>query len=622
MKILLPSTAAGRRRICAWLIGFSLLCCGLPASAETVQERIQEQQDMTVESNEVPGWPTGPIVTAQSAILMEAETGTILYAKNIHARQYPASTTKILTTLIAAEQCSLDEWVTFSREAIYDTPSDSNHIAMDVGQQLTMEDCLNAILIRSANEVAFAVAEHITGTSWHDFADIMNRRAEELGCVDSHFVNPNGLPDENHYTSAYDLAMIGRAFFANEMLCRISLTPRLHILPNDHMPYEKLENSKVELLPGKTYGYDDLVGVKTGYTNAARYSVVSCAERDGLKLICVVLRDESPHHYEDTIALLNYGFNNFSKVNVSQMETKYNIDNTGFFYGEHDIFGNSRPLLSLNQEDCIVLPKTVDFSDTVSTISYDTVSEGQAAVIHYSYQGVDLGSVSVDLAVPSDSGYSFDSGLLGEEETVDSEKTPLLVFVNVKKVLMCAGIAVAAVLVILGLRHLLKEFHFPVRRTNTRRSWEKERRKHRPREYEDSPELSVEQLRRRQVKEARRRQLRREDEEEETSGVIRLHKQQVKEARRRQLRREDEESAGPSFRQLHRQEVREARHRQLRRENEESTGPSFRQVHRQEVREARRRQLRRDHGEGDELNYIQLRRLQAKETYRGRRKDK
>ncbi|MDE5950417.1 MAG: hypothetical protein K2H12_02405, partial [Acetatifactor sp.] len=410
----------------------------------------------------------------------------------------------------------------------------------------------------------------------------------ELGCVDSHFVNPNGLPDENHYTSAYDLAMIGRAFFANEMLCRISLTPRLHILPNDHMPYEKLENSKVELLPGKTYGYDDLVGVKTGYTNAARYSVVSCAERDGLKLICVVLRDESPYHYEDTIALLNYGFSNFSKVNVSQMESKYNIDNTGFFYGEHDIFGNSRPLLSLNQEDCIVLPKTVNFSDTVSTISYDTVSEGQAAVIHYSYQGVDLGSVSVDLAVPSDSIYSFDSGLVGEKEAVGSEKTPLLVFVNVKKVLMWAGIAVAAVLVLLGLRHLLKEFHFPVRRTNTRRSWEKERRKHRPREYEDSPELSVEQLRRRQVKEARRRQLRREDEEEETSGVIRLHKQQVKEARRRQLRREDEESTGPSFHQLHRQEVKEARHRQLRRENDESAGQSFRQMHRQQEIEASR----------------------------------
>lgn len=646
MKISLPSTAAGRRRICAWLISLSLLCCGLPASAETVQERIQAQQEMTVESNEVPGWPTGPIVTAESAILMEAETGTILYAKNIHARQYPASTTKILTTLIASERCSLDEWVVFSREAVYDTPSDSNHIAMDVGQQLTMEDCLNAILIRSANEVAFAVAEHITGTSWHDFAELMNARAEELGCVDSHFVNPNGLPDEDHYTSAYDLAMIGRAFFANEMLCRISLTPRLHILPNDHMPYEKLENSKTELLPGKSYGYDDLVGVKTGYTNAARYSIVSCAERDGMKLICVVLKDESPAHYEDTIALFNYGFSNFAKVNVSQVETRYNIDNTGFFYGEHDIFGNSRPLLSLNQEDCIVLPKTMDLGDISSAISYDDAGEGQAAVIHYSYQGVELGSVSVDLVEPGDSGYSFESGMLGEDETAGGEKTPVFVFVNVKKVSMWVGIAAAAALALLGLRHLLKEFHFPVRRTNTRRSWEKERRKHRPREYEESPERNVgqlrkqqirdarrrglrredveddeyadERLRRKQVREARRRGLRREDEEIEEVSFRRLHRQEVREAQRRQMRREDEESAEPGFLRLHKQEVREAQRRQMRRESEESAGPSFRQLHRQEVWEARHRKFRRGYEESRELRFNQLRGRQT----RGRRKDK
>lgn len=253
------STAVGFRRFRIWLAALILLCQGLQGldvRAQTLEERIRDQQEMTVESNEIPGWPAGPVVTAESAILIEAETGAILYAKNIHARQYPASTTKILTTLIASEQCSLDEWVTFSREAVFDTPRDSNHIAMDVGQQLTMEDCLNAILIRSANEVSFAVAEHISGGSWQDFSEIMNARAAELGCVDSHFANPNGLPDENHYTSAYDLAMIGKAFFANEMLCRISLTPRLHILPNDHMPYEKLENSKMELLPGRSYAYE------------------------------------------------------------------------------------------------------------------------------------------------------------------------------------------------------------------------------------------------------------------------------------------------------------------------------------------------------------------------------
>ena len=194
---------------------------------------------------------------------------------------------------------------------------------MDVGQTLTMEQCLNAILIRSANEVSFAVAEHITDTTdWSVFADIMNRRAEELGCLNSHFTNPNGLPDEEHYTTAYDLAMIGRAFFANEMLCKISLTRRLEIPASDTVPVAKIENNAMQIIPGGTYAYEYLVGCKSGYTSVARSCLVSCAEKDGMKLICVVLRDEAPLQYEDTISLFNYGFSNFDKVNVSQTETR------------------------------------------------------------------------------------------------------------------------------------------------------------------------------------------------------------------------------------------------------------------------------------------------------------
>lgn len=590
MKIKVLTTAR-RRHICVWLACLTLLCgvCE-PAYATSRQEAIQAQQEMPVESNEIPGWPVGPTVTAESAILMEAETGTILYAKNIHAKQYPASTTKILTTLIAMEQCSLDEWVTFSKDAIYDTPSDSNHIAMDVGQQLTMEDCLNAILIRSANEVSFAVAEHITGTSWQDFAEIMNRRAQELGCVDSHFVNPNGLPDENHYTSAYDLAMIGRAFFANEVLCRMSMTPRLHILPNDHMPYEKLENSKIEMLPGKTYAYDGLIGVKTGYTNAARSTLVSCAERDGLKLICVVLKDEAPAQYEDTIALFNYGFGNFARVNVSQVETKYNIEGTGFFYEQHDIFGDSRPLLSLNQDAYIVMPRTVDFEDIASVINYDAADEGQAAVIEYSYQGVALGNVSVDLAVPQEEGYSFESGMLGEEEKEETGgESPAIVFINVLKVLKWVGIAAAGLLILGVALHFLKNFQFPTRRTNTRRSWEKDRRKYHHEEYEDSPEDDARQQQRRKLREARRRQARIESDEDTEPTYEQQHRQRVKEARRRQARMEYDEDTEPTFEQLRRRSAREARRRQARMEYEESPELTFEQLRRQQVRDSRHR---------------------------------
>ena len=201
-------------------MGISALCLfasqGLSVSAATIkEENIARNQALAIQSNEVANWPTGPVVSAESAILMDADTGAILYAKNIHQQEYPASTTKILTTLIASERCSMDEIVDFSYDAVHDIDPGSNHIAIDPGEpgeQLTMEECLNAILIRSANEVSFAVAEHISGTTWQDFAPIMNERAKELGCVDSNFVNPNGLPNEDHYTSAYDLAMIEELF--------------------------------------------------------------------------------------------------------------------------------------------------------------------------------------------------------------------------------------------------------------------------------------------------------------------------------------------------------------------------------------------------------------------------
>ncbi|MCM1193944.1 MAG: D-alanyl-D-alanine carboxypeptidase [Butyrivibrio sp.] len=437
---------------------------GMTARADTlsIDERIEQNRALPVQSNTVPNWPAGPVVSAEAAILMEVDTGTILYSKNIHQREYPASTTKLLTTLIATEQCSLDEIVTFSYDAVFDTPRDSNHIAMDVGQQLTMEQCLNAILIRSANEVSFAVAEHISGTTdWSVFAEMMNGRAAELGCLNSHFVNPNGLPDENHYTTAYDLAMIGRAFFANEMLCKITLTRRLEIPASDTIPEAKVENSSMQIIPGGAYAYENLVGCKTGYTNAARYCLVSCAEKDGMRLICVVLQDEFPFQYEDTIALFNYGFSNFDKVNVSQTETKYNVDGSSIFYGGNDIFGNSKPLLTLNKDDYIVLPRTAVFDDTDSAITYETDNENQAAVISYTYHGVDIGTVRVDFVREENDTYIFneppaDSQDAGEEEA--SGKS--VIFINIVRVLtVLAGIAAAFFIVCL-VRAILKNYQF------------------------------------------------------------------------------------------------------------------------------------------------------------------
>ena len=447
--------------LAAILTGALLINCSLTASASEAETRLETHRAMEIQSNEIQSWPTGPVVGAESAILMEAETGTVLYSKNIHQRQYPASTTKILTALIASERCGMDEIVTFSNDAVFDTPRDSSHIAMNPGEELTMEQSLNAILIRSANEVCYAVAEHITGTTdWQVFADIMNERAAELGCLNSHFVNPNGLPDENHYTTAYDLAMIGRAFFANEMLCKITLSKRIDFPVTEKLPKGKLENNNMKIIPGGEYAYEYLVGCKTGYTDIARSCLVSCAEKDGMKLICVVMHDESPYQYLDTIALYEYGFSNFEKVNVSEAETKYNIDNTGLFYSGNDIFGSSRPFLSLNQDDFILLPRTASFDDADSSISYDTGNENQAAVISYTYHDVPIGSVRVNFSADKEESSLFDISPENERPAAESASDRPIIFVNVAVILIGLGVLAGIVLLVLLVRAILKNYSF------------------------------------------------------------------------------------------------------------------------------------------------------------------
>lgn len=535
-------------------MGISAICLfasqGLSATAATIkEENIAYNQSLAVQSNAVANWPTGPVISAESAILMDADTGAILYAKNIHQKEYPASTTKILTTLIASERCSMDEIVDFSYDAVHDIDPGSNHIAIEPGEQLTMEECLNAILIRSANEVSFAVAEHISGTTWQDFGDIMNERAKELGCVDSHFVNPNGLPNEDHYTSAYDLAMIGRAFFANEALCKMTMTHMLHILPSERQPDDIMEVNKMELIPGGKYAYPYLVGCKTGYTDVARSTLVSCAEKDGMKLICVVMKDENPNYYEDTISLFDYGFSNFQRVNISQTETKYNIDNAGSFYSGNDIFGNSKPILQLNQTDSITLPNTITFWDAVSTISYDNTEPGQAAVITYTYNDVVLGTASIDFTAsekgssvfgdettgttdgaeataatqepdstgatqptegaaadePAGEGGGIPTATQptasGEEDTASGG--PAVIFINVIKVFFwILGIAAAIFLVLLT-RAFIKNYHFAHR--STRLTWRFGRRRKRSRSRYRSVDQDLQSKRREAIRQAKKR---------------------------------------------------------------------------------------------------------------------
>ncbi len=397
----------------------------------------EARKALPIQSNEIPDWPQGPEVSAQAAILMEAETGAILYSKNIDERLYPASTTKILTCTLAFENSDLNDTVTFSKEAVNSVPWDGSKVGMDPGNAIPMHKAYEAILVGSANEVANAVAEDIGG-SMDGFVDMMNKRVEERGLKNTHFVNANGLYDDEHYTSAYDLAILAKDFFSYEVLCKIARTPKVEFEATPTQPDTFTVNSKNMLMEGKKYYYEYLVGSKTGYTDKARQTLVSCAKKDGMKLICVVLMDESPYQFTDTIALFDYGFNNFSMESIKGKEFSFDSDTSGFFKTGTDIFGDSVDILKLNDNANLVLPNTATFEDLKMNVVYDTENHNAVAKAEYSFNSNVVGYADIMLNTQKttlfDNDGTTETG--SEDVTYISNKDGKSVFVNIKIILI------------------------------------------------------------------------------------------------------------------------------------------------------------------------------------------
>lgn len=444
-------------------LSFCLYAYAAPVTTEDFLSEAEERKLLPIESNQVENWPAGPAIGAQSAILLEANTGVILYAKNIDEKLYPASTTKLMTSLIAAEKCQLDETVTFSHDAIFSLEPGSSNIGIDEGQAMPLEECLYGILTASANEVANAVAEHIAG-SQEAFAELMNEKAQELGCKNTHFVNAHGLHDDEHYVSAYDLALIAKAFFQNELLAKIGNTASYHFKPTNTQPDDFTTRNKHQLITGEI-PYEGIKGGKTGYTDFARQTLVTCAEQNGMKLICVILKEESPEQFYDTVKLFDYGFTNFSVANVAENETRYSIQNSNFFNTSSDVFGNSSPILSLNKDSYLIMPKNAVFGDLDSKISYDTEEENQVAVIQYYYHQAYLGTATLDLAGPSSISYEFTEN---NDAVIHTEEQNIIV-VNIKLILLCVLAFSFLIIALIVIRSFVRSYHFNNNHQNLRK---------------------------------------------------------------------------------------------------------------------------------------------------------
>lgn len=436
--------------MCALMAFSSIYMSYIPANAtqEELNGEAEERKKDPVETNEVEGWPDGPLIGADGAILMDADSGAILYAKNIDKKLFPASTTKVMTSLLVAENCQLDETVRISEAAVNANASDGSNMNLNPGEVLTVEDLLYGVLINSANEACNALAEHVAG-SMENYVQMMNNRANELGCTNTHFVTTNGLHDENHYTTAHDLALIAKEFFSHDVLCRMSSTVTYKIPATDSHGEHNL-SSHNRLYEGQTYEYEYLVGSKTGFTSHSRQTLVSCAEKDGMKLICVIMREESPYQFEDTIALFDYGFNNFSAVNIGRKDTTYNMDEAPFFASGDETYGSTRSIFELDKNSKIIIPNGIDISELTTSVNFIGGDTDSFARIDYSYNSRYLGSAKVgftkagQISILSDE----EKKAIDNAKVEESEKKEKHVIIDIRKILITIVIIAVSVIVV------------------------------------------------------------------------------------------------------------------------------------------------------------------------------
>lgn len=352
---------------------------------------------MAEDENSSSGWPEPPEIESAAAVVMEASTGSILYNKSAYDAYYPASTTKLMTSLLAIEQCPLSDIVTCSRTSVESIGRDSSHIGLVAGESLDMENALYAILLASANEVSYAVSEHIGGTM-ENFVAMMNQKAADLGCVNTHFVNPHGLDHEEHYSCPYDLALIARQAIEYTTFRRVSGSYNHKIPETNKNEHRWISNTHPFIK--KNVVYKGVFAGKTGSTSKAGSCLVTCAERNGMTLICAIMKaPNSATVSKDTVTLLDYAFNNFTLTPIASSEASSKNAFPVLFEDEEALIADVSSPLSVS-DTALVLPTGAVYGDLTKEITMlpnDVFVAGENIIGEISYYYADnyVGSAEI-----------------------------------------------------------------------------------------------------------------------------------------------------------------------------------------------------------------------------------
>jgi len=420
----------------------------------------------------------GPFeVDAKAAILIDMNTGRTVYEKNIDERIYPASLTKIMTCLLALENGNLSDIVTIDEGAFAGLDGNSSTAGLQVGEQLTFNDLLYCLMISSGNEAANAVAEHIAG-SIPDFVRMMNERAYELGCTGTHFANPHGLHDEEHYTTVRDLVAITLAALKSDNFRTITNTAVYELPATNLSPARELKttNQLIDDSTSNSNYYSRAIGIKTGYTSKAGRCVISCAKGDGMYFLAVVCGaattvldtgDVRMESFPQCIRLFNYGFDQFSYVSiVSPLYplAQITVNNSA---------ASQVVSLAPAEEIRLLLPKDYDPMPVSQSIDAPVYSGQVLGSVTVSYDGETLGTTDL-LAINDVAKSDFNATVSGASSYIQKNWWKWVVFVIV---LMLAG----------GVVFLI---YLQLRKRQERQARMERRRKaleHRRRQQEDEP---------------------------------------------------------------------------------------------------------------------------------------
>jgi len=402
--------------------------------------------------------PASPAITAESAILIDASTGITLYEKNADKKLYPASTTKILTSLITIENCKPTEKVKHSHEAIYGIGPGSSNIGMKENEEITIEQALHGILLASANEVCVAVAEHIGG-NLENFMKMANERLQLIGATNTHFANPHGFHDDNHYTTARDMSLIMKEAVKNETFVKIISTYSYTIPPTNIVNEKRpLHNTNKFINPYNNFHYDYCIGGKTGFTDEAGNTLVTYFQKDGIKLICVVLKDQGTNTYVDSKALAEYGFGLFEEKELfNKNDYTGIIDGIQYFHKKKIDLGKA----SVIPKDSFKtkVPKNIDTNKIKTLVSLPDEKEGALKIgdtvgeieIVYSNGKTVQSLGKVDL-ISNTNIDTISEDVLQEKENME------IFWQNTLRILIIAGISIVSIGIIIALVILIKKY--------------------------------------------------------------------------------------------------------------------------------------------------------------------